>query len=384
VSRPARRLLGIVLVCGALCAAGCGSTPRATLSATPRVGAADAPLRITVGGAPKGAVVRARTTDERGLAFPSETSVADVRRDPAKPLWSLRHGDDPWREPLPDFDVRLDLVDGGRTLASATVKRQVATPGVRGSDVGRRLVGRVFRPAGKPRGPAVLVFGGSEGGLGGVTISATLASHGHTAMALAYFGELGLPDTLREIPLEYFARAIKTLREEGRPVVVMGVSRGGEAALLLGATYPRLVRGVVALVPSNVVNGAGSGRGAAWTLNGRPVPYATVPGDPTSYLEPEALIRAERTRGPILTVSAGHDALWPSPGYTDALHARLDHRHFRFEHRDIRVADAGHLVGGALPYRPIPSIPEAGGSPAADAAGRAAVWPQILRFIDGL
>ena len=144
------------------------------------------------------------------------------------------------------------------------------------------------------------------------------------------------------------------------------------------------MQGVVALVPSNVVNGAANGRGAAWTLHGRPVPYASVPGDPTSYLEPEALIRAERARGPILTVSAGHDALWPSGPYSVALHRRLDRRGFRHEHRDIRIEDAGHIVGGALPYRPIPAIPETGGSPAADAAGRATAWPQILRFIDGL
>ena len=329
-------------------------------------------------------MLRARATDLRGRVFTSETSVADVRRDPGKPLWSLRHGDDPWTEPLPGFDVRLDLVDGGKSLASATLKRRAAAPGVRKIDAGHGLVGRVFRPAGKPPGAAVLVFGGSEGGLGGITIAETLASHGHTAMALAYFGAPGLPDTLRDIPLEYFARAIKALRARAGPFAVMGASRGGEAALLLGATYPRLVGGVVALVPSNVVNGAGTGRGAAWTLHGRPVPYASVPGDPTSYLEPEALIRAERTRCPILTLSAGHDALWPSGRYSDELHKRLDRKGFRYEHRDIRIADAGRLVGGALPYRPIPAIPETGGSPAADAAGRAVAWPQILRFIDDL
>ena len=39
-----------------------------------------------------------------------------------------------------------------------------------------------------------------------------------------------------------------------RRLVVDGVSRGSEAALLLGLRYPKLIGGVVALVPGNVPN----------------------------------------------------------------------------------------------------------------------------------
>jgi pimeloyl-ACP methyl ester carboxylesterase len=211
-----------------------------------------------------------------------------------------------------------------------------------------------------------------------------LASHGHPALALAYFGAPGLPRHLRDIPLEYFARALKLLRAQGRPVAVLGVSRGGEAALLLGATYPQLVQGVVALVPSNVVNGSPARNGAAWSLRGRPVPYAAVPGDPQATEDPDALIRAERIRGPILTVSAGRDAIWPSGPYSAALHARLNRRDFPFSHRDIHIPDAGHGLGSALPYLPTPATPAAGGTPAADHDGKAAAWPQILGHLDGL
>ena len=384
MSRRARWLRSIG-VCAALACAGCGgaSPPRAEIAVTPRDALADTPIRVTVRGAPQGAVLRARATDARGRAFTSETSLADVRRDPGKPLWSLRRGDDFWDQPFPDVQVRFDVLDGDRSLASTTVRRRVQASGVPARDARGGLVGRIYTPAGKPRGAAVLVFGGSEGGLGGEGIAALLASRGHPAMALAYFGATGLPDELREIPLEYFARALRRLRATGRPVYVMGVSRGGEAALLLGATYPRLVRGVVALVPSNVVYGTPGGRpGPAWTLQGRPVPYAEVTGDATSELEPEALIRAERTRGPILTVSGDRDGLWPSTAFMEELHERLDRRGFRFEHENLRYEEAGHGVGALPPYLPCPPVAELGGSPEADNAGKAEAWPRILRLLD--
>jgi hypothetical protein len=54
-------------------------------------------------------------------------------------------------------------------------------------------------------GPPVLVFGGSGGGL--MTSAALLAARGYPSLALAYFKAPGLPQTLHNIPLEYFAKA---------------------------------------------------------------------------------------------------------------------------------------------------------------------------------
>jgi dienelactone hydrolase len=331
-------------------------------------------------------VVRATAKDERGRAFESTTTVAALRRDPARPLWTLRHGDDPFAAPS-RFDVRLDVLEHGKPVAHTAMTRTIATPGVHARDVRDGLSGRLFEPGGTTKRPAVLAFGGSEGGRGGDAIASLLASHGATAMSLAYFHAPGLPRKLAGIPLEYFATALKRLRAQPhvdpRRVFVLGVSRGGEAALLLGATYPRLVHGVVALVPSNVV-GPGLQRGSpAWTLHGRPVPFTQVLGDPTGLDEPRAVIRAERITGPVLTVSAGRDGVWPSAVFSAALNERLDRKRFRYPHRDLRIADAGHLVGTALPYLPVTTIPGAGGTPAADEAGRVRAWPEIVRLITG-
>ena len=96
----------------------------------------------------------------------------------------------------------------------------------------------------------MLVFGGSDGGLSGTLVAALLAAHGYPALALAYFNAPGLPAQLSDIPLEYFATALRWLRAQPqvdpRHVLTLGVSRGSEAALLLGAYYQRLVDGVIA------------------------------------------------------------------------------------------------------------------------------------------
>jgi dienelactone hydrolase len=209
-------------------------------------------------------------------------------------------------------------------------------------------------------------------------------------MALAYFNAPGLPRELKNIPLEYFAQALRRLRArpnvDPRRVVVIGVSRGGEAALLIGATYPGLVHGVAALVPSNVVNPSTDGRSAAWTLRGRPVPHIRPVdfGDPDPVRTPEAVIRVERIAGPVLTASGGVDALWPSYDYAEAVHQRLAAHHFAHPHPDLGFENAGHGVGAAVPYQPTATIRDFGGSAAADEAAKAALWPRILTFMRGL
>ena len=67
------------------------------------------------------------------------------------------------------------------------------------------------------------------------------------------------------------------------------MSRGSEAALLLGAYFPQLVNGVIAGVPSSVVNpGWPDTSQPAWTLGGRPLPAVS----PSEFGQPK-LVAAE-------------------------------------------------------------------------------------------
>lgn len=146
------------------------------------------------------------------------------------------------------------------------------------------VVGTLFCPDVPGPHPAVILLGGSDGALMEGTV-AVLASQDYAALALAYFGGDPLPPELVEIPLEYFERAIAWLKVQPaidpERVALVGVSKGGELALLLGATYTGDVGAVVGYAPSGVVwrgvsNSPRSFFGrpeSSWTLGGEPVPF---------------------------------------------------------------------------------------------------------------
>jgi dienelactone hydrolase len=157
--------------------------------------------------------------------------------------------------------------------------------------------------------------------------------------------------------LEYFTKALGVLRAQPqvdpRHVLVSGVSRGGEAALLLGAYFPRLVNGVIAGVPSSVVNpGWPDTSQPAWTLGGHPLPAVSPSefGQPNPPGKPQTVIPVERIRGPILLTCGELDGVWPSCRYSDAITARLGARQFTYPVTALRYRDVGHLVGGLTAY----------------------------------
>jgi dienelactone hydrolase len=202
------------------------------------------------------------------------------------------------------------------------------------------LYGRWFAPV-RSRGSAVIVFGGSNGGLTTVPLARAFAARGYPALALAYFRAPGLPRRLENIPLEYFERALRFAHAQHgvRSVALVGSSRGGEAALLIASTYPRLANGVIALVPEYQTY-------AGWSLHGKPVPaYRVIP--------------VERIRGPILTASGGRDQVWSSSVYTEQIELRLADKHFAYRHKRVDFPDAGHDLR----------------------AGAERLWPEMLAFM---
>lgn len=186
------------------------------------------------------------------------------------------------------------------------------------------FVGRLYVPR-ELHGvrPGLLVIGGSGGGIPWQRGQAA-AMAGIPSLAIAYFKAPGLPDSLRAIPLEYFGGALRWL--SGHPavdphrVVVLGVSRGSEAAMLAGVHFSELVAAVVAIVPGNVVLGSWPPGGPAWTLNGEALPFVSRFGP--DCLVPEAFIPIERIKGPVALVGAGRDQVWPSLAMARALAER--------------------------------------------------------------
>jgi dienelactone hydrolase len=242
-------------------------------------------------------------------------------------------------------------------------------------------------PSVAPR-PAIVWIGGSEGGLPGTTTCSLLASHGYPTLALAYFGVPGLPSELANIPLEYFQYALQWLaRQPGvdqRKLMMMGVSRGGEGALLVASVYPELVHASVGYVPNAYVFPSfPDGMRPAWTLEGQPVPYFNFVGGPTDNQS----IQVERIAGPVFVVGAVLDLVWPSADYVSRIADRL-RAHGRSDFTALTYYSAGHGIGGGLPFLRSPTVFDfqfgrisLGGTPAGDARARNDSWPKLLEFL---
>lgn len=276
--------------------------------------------------------------------------------------------------------VVIRVEAGGRTIAAGVLIRRGQTANVSRTDLTVAkdgLAGAYFAPSPGSPGPAVLQLGGS-GGSYGYLPAALLASRGYPTLSLAYFKEPGLPKTLKDIPLEYFAKALRWLAAQPgvdpNRVLVYGASRGGEAALLVGATYPGLVHGVIACTPSADVNGAFPGPGNAWTLDGEPIPLGPIP--------------IWQIAGPVLATGGGKDLVWPSGFYVKEIVQR-GREHGRPDIVGRIYATAGHGVGFAIPNSPVygrvikigRAYVGIGGTPIANVRAWASSWPLVLKFI---
>lgn len=259
--------------------------------------------------------------------------------------------------------------------------------------------------------PAILVLGGSEGGLGkgGTREAQAFAARGYAVLQLSYFRAPGQPAKLETIPLEYFGRALAWLRTQpgvdGDRIGVVGGSKGAEAALVIATRHPEL-KAVVAAMPSSVVWVGvdwNFGRvGSSWSEGGKPLPYLTLgkfdfgrvgrEGLVTMYAQglatlprhPEAAIPVERIVAPVLLICGEADRLWPSCPMARQVVARAR----AAGHANVMLLaypDAGHAVQG-LP-RPandpnLDGLGSMGGSGAGNNRARADNWPKLLAFLD--
>jgi dienelactone hydrolase len=335
-----------------------------------------------------------------------------TRADADGLFWSMRRGDP--RASTPDgflCTVERDRMQIGRAqLATARTGN-----GVRAAPLCEGIAGTLYLPAAPGPHPAAICLGGSDGDRESVhDYAAAFAHRGFAALALAYVGAPGLPRALVDIPIEYFERAIGLVQRHpavaSDRIAVVGRSRGGELALLLGARL-RAIRAVVAHVASPYRwCGAGGPSSAAWTVRGAAMPYlaptgevelaridgrivcATTPRFHSALAHPDddACSAIEATGGPILLLSADDDQVWPSTMLAERAMQRLAQTPGRKLDEWIAYPAAGHgatrLPGepttDAATYHPVAEIWLAqGGTPSGNAGAQRDAWRSVLGFL---
>ncbi len=224
----------------------------------------------------------------------------------------------------------------------------------------------------------IILLGGSEGGMPVDTYTEGrirgLIQQGYGVLCLAYFGTAHLTPALRSIPLEYFERAFAWLASQPDIIAdhyaLVGISKGGELALLLGSRYPQ-VKAVVALVPSHVVFQSIPRDvprdlifpRSSWAHQGQDLPYIPFALSlfemremmARKYLKmyerslanssriAEAAIPVEQIQGPILLISGSSDEMWPSTYMSEQVRRRLVEKMFKF-HCEHVVFETGHNI----------------------------------------
>lgn len=356
------------------------------------------------------------TIDPMGLFW-------STRRSAALPVANRPRGGG--GDPRRAMPFQLVAESDGAVIATDTVWRRLVSPDVRITrmrDSG--FTGTLYEPPGNQRRAAIVVLSGSGGGTPGPATSVGgLASRGYVVLALAGWADEGVPPHQAGIPLEYFERAIRWLRGrssvDSNRVAALGGSKGGELALLLGATYPRLIQLVAAFVPSSVAwpgcCDVASRLAPGWTLGGRPVPHMPPDSALESRVNAEsqhaalrqaplyayrladtaavarAAIPVERIAGPVLLVSARDDGVWASYQMAEQVMARLRRNRFSHPFQHLAYDGAGHMV--ARPYQPVPSVDaevdsargrrnDFGGVPAMTARAQQESWGALLAFLE--
>jgi len=140
----------------------------------------------------------------------------------------------------------------------------------------------IYNPAiGESKNIALIYFGGSEGGLPTWEDMnfqrKELPKMGIATLGVAYFGSDNTPKSLKKLPLEYWKEVIEKFTDrpeiKGKKIVIDGISKGAELALLMGSLLEG-INGVIAKAPSHVSwQGITWENVSSWTYDNKEIPF---------------------------------------------------------------------------------------------------------------
>lgn len=314
-------------------------------------------------------------------------------------------GAQPTRQDVYHLTASVD----GKSVAHTTIVRLLASPALAVKKIRQgSLYADLYYPASFAhdghRHPAIIVLGGSEGGI--VTsafVARWLASHGFVALATAWYHISPLPKNMVDVPVEPVHEALTYLQKlpfvNPQAIGAWGGSWGGTLALFAATHFPQIHAVVSAVGPVTIGNGIDRGVPPAdyrsvdaspFLYDGKPVPYVTykqyekflVTRD-RSLIE-KALIPIWKINGPVLFIAGGDDKLASSgvEASTALSILKAHKRHAPF--RVLYYPNAGHLIfpgywptttwAIASKYIPV------GGTPAGYGGADANVGPETIGF----
>jgi len=245
-------------------------------------------------------------------------------------------------------------------LFDGIAPREIHTEGIQG---------KYFSQASVEKSTTVMLLGG---GAWSEYWALEFAQHGWVGLSLPYTGKKGLPQLPEELDLAYFETALTWLSKQpevdANKLIVMGASRHAELALLIAATFPNLVDGVIAYAPSavvwsNTVLAYNSDElKASYVYQGKEIPYLSmkkIQGNNVDTLRTlnywneglskteeaeRAAIKVEMINGPIVLFSGEEDQVWPATRMAKQIEKRIAEHQFSFPITHISYPKAGHLI----------------------------------------
>ncbi|WP_082226496.1 acyl-CoA thioester hydrolase/BAAT C-terminal domain-containing protein [Microscilla marina] len=216
----------------------------------------------------------------------------------------------------------------------------------------------------------LITLSGFEGGHLPKASLLALAGKGYDVFSLAYVAPPSvLPDKISKIPIEYLAKAVNWLKTntayKDHSIVLLGVSKGAELALLYGSYYQN-IDGIIAYSPSCLLlPGITSSSDpqptqAPWSYQYKPLPFAPVKKLDKSakivtyqkYIEPllknvevlkNAMIKVENIRCPLLLLTGTDDKMWGSEKMARLILYKLEANFKPKQAKSVAYEQAGHL-----------------------------------------
>lgn len=239
---------------------------------------------------------------------------------------------------------------------------------------GNFVLDTIYSPAkSEAKNTAIIYLGGSDGGIPNWEFERdSLPKLGFPTLGLGYFKTEHTSDTLQLIPLEYFVQAINDFKSrpeiQGKKLVLEGMSRGSDLALLLASMFPDKIDGVITMATSPVTwNGTGFHPElkrwvSCWTYEGKEIPFMELiwPFDISgkwidyrkwyteSYakqpveIKEKATIKVENIKGPILLFSGEEDRMMPAKEWGELIITRLRENNFEYNYQHYYYSDVNH------------------------------------------